>query len=246
MRSEYYSGTSNVVLPVPNKLAFPEAYQHKSRLCYYGSLFNSVEINSTFYKLPLSKTVARWAEEVPAGFRFTFKMWKEITHNKGLAFKPADVQRFFEVINACTKKGCLLIQFPASIRFDSFRQLELLLDNIRRHDPLWQLHIAVEFRHMSWYNEQTYRMLQKFAVGMVTHDMKTSATPLMEPLADFAYLRFHGPEGGYRGSYADEVLAEYASYINEWLDEGKTVYTYFNNTLGDALTNLITLNNFVA
>jgi uncharacterized protein YecE (DUF72 family) len=246
MQGKYYSGTSNIVLPVPNKLAFPEAYQDKSRLCYYASLFNSLEVNSTFYKLPLGKTIARWAEEVPTVFRFTFKIWKEISHNKNLAFKPDDVERFFEVINACSKKGCLLLQFPASIRINDIRQLEILLANIRRYDPQSQWHIAVEFRHISWYSDKTYKLLQKYDMALVTHDMKASATPFIQPLANFVYLRFHGPEGGYRGSYADEVLAEYAGYINEWRDEGKTVYAYFNNTLGNALHNLITLNNYVS
>lgn len=246
MRYAFYSGTSNIVLPVPNKLAFPKAYRDKSRLAYYASMFNSLEVNSTFYKLPLAKTVIRWAEEVPADFRFSFKLWKEITHNKNLVFKPADVQRFFEVINACNKKGCLLLQFPPSTRFDSLKQLDTLLADVRLYDPQLLWHIAIEFRHASWYNEQTYELLQKYFMGMVTHDMKASASPFIEPWTDFVYLRFHGPEGGYRGSYADEVLAEYASYINEWREDGKTVYAYFNNTLGNALNNLVTMNGLVA
>ncbi|MEO3406390.1 DUF72 domain-containing protein [Mucilaginibacter sp. CAU 1740] len=246
MRGSYYSGTSNIVLPVPNKSAFPAAYQDKSRLSYYGSLFNSLEVNSTFYKIPLGKTVARWGEEVPTGFRFTFKLWKDITHNKNLAFKPADIQRFFEVIDHCNKKGCLLVQLPPGTRFDDHRQLEVLLAEIRGHDPEMVWHIAVEFRHKSWYNDITHHLLQQYNMAMVTHDMKASATPIIEPWTDFVYIRFHGPEGGYRGSYPDEVLAEYASYINEWQEDGKTVYAYFNNTLGDALPNLLTLNNLVS
>lgn len=243
MQGAYYSGTSNIVLPVPNKLGFPAAYQDKSRLSYYGSLFNSLEVNSTFYKLPMGKTVAKWDTEVPTDFRLTYKLWKEITHNKNLTFKPADVERFFSVINHCDKKGCLLVQLPPGTRFDNYRQLEVLLAEIRLQDPRMLWHIAVEFRHKSWYNNNTYQLLQKYNMTMVTHDIKASATPMIEPWVDFVYLRFHGPEGGYRGSYADEVLAEYASYINEWREDGKTVYAYFNNTLGNALANVVTLNN---
>ena len=245
MQGAYYSGTSNIVLPVPNKLGFPAAYQDKSRLSYYGSLFNSLEVNSTFYKLPMAKTVAKWDAEVPTDFRFTYKLWKEITHNKNLAFKPTDVERFFVVINHCVKKGCLLIQLPPGTRFDNYRQLEVLLAEIRLQDPRMLWHIAVEFRHKSWYNDSTYQLLQKYNMTMVTHDMKASATPMIELWVDFVYLRFHGPEGGYRGSYANEVLAEYASYINEWREDGKTVYAYFNNTLGNALANVVALNNLV-
>jgi uncharacterized protein YecE (DUF72 family) len=60
------------------------------------------------------------------------------------------------------------------------------------------------------------------------------------------YLRFHGPGGNYRGSYSDDILSEYASYIMEWRAEGKTVFVYFNNTMGDAYNNLVTLNKFVS
>ena len=84
-RDRFYCGTSNVVLPVPNKTHYPKAYQDKSRLHYYASIFNSVEINSSFAKVPRAKTVERWADDVPENFRFTFKLWRGITHAKELA-----------------------------------------------------------------------------------------------------------------------------------------------------------------
>ncbi|QJD98433.1 DUF72 domain-containing protein [Mucilaginibacter robiniae] len=241
----FYAGTSNVVLPVPNKQAFPTEYQNKSRLCYYGSLFNSVEINSTFYKLPLGATVAKWAVEVPGNFRFTFKLWQEITHQKGLNFDPDLVHRFLNVINfAGDKKGCLLIQFPPSTTID-LHQLHSLLLEIRQADPgsLWK--IAVEFRNRSWYEDNVYEILDEHQAGMVLHDLPASAAPMQTGNVDFVYLRFHGPNGGYRGSYDDNFLYEYAQYIHEWMQDGKTVYAYFNNTMGQAVQNLITLNRFV-
>lgn len=86
MLSGFYSGLSGLALPIP-KYLFPEPHRNSSRLTYYASLFNSVEINSTFYKLPMQKTVSKWAGEVPENFRFTFKLWKEITHVPGINFK---------------------------------------------------------------------------------------------------------------------------------------------------------------
>ena len=68
---------------------------------------------------------------------------------------------------------------------------------------------------------------------------------MLDLQADFIYVRFHGPTGNYRGSYSDDVLSEYAGYIMDWVDEGKIVYVYFNNTAGDAFNNLQTLNNLV-
>src|SRR4051812_31774190 len=106
----YKAGTSGLVLPVPNKQAFPPEFRDKSRLTYYSSLLNSLEVNSSFYKVPQPATVKKWADSVPAGFVFTFKLWQEITHIKKFAYKREDVLRFMEVIDqAGDKKGCLLV-----------------------------------------------------------------------------------------------------------------------------------------
>lgn len=245
-RGRFYSGTSNVVLPVPNKQHFPPDYQDKSRLCYYGSLFTSVEINSSFYKLPMPSTVAKWAGMVPEDFRFTFKLWKEITHNKGLVFEPDNVFRSFRVINnAGGRRGCVLIQFPPSVGVDHLRQLQALLVNLRDAGEETPWRIAVEFRNASWYKQDVYDLLYDWDAGLVLHDMTGSAAPFREPEQDFVYLRFHGPERGYRGSYTDEYLEEYAGYINGWLEEGKDVFAYFNNTMGNAVNNLISLNELI-
>jgi len=244
--NRYYSGTSGLLLPVPNKEFYPESFKTKSRLCYYGSLFNSIEINSSFYKVPLKKTVSRWAEETPANFKFTFKLWREITHQKGLSFETSAVYDFIERISAIgNKKACLLVQFPASIKFTHFRQLTNLLDCIRSADPdgLWRL--AVEFRDRSWYREETYELLEQYQAGSVLHDKITEGLQMTENGRDFIYVRFHGPNGDYKDSYNDDFLYEYASYIREWLAEGKQVYTYFNNTIGNAIGNLQILRNIV-
>lgn len=240
--SRFYSGTSNLVLPIP-KYLFPEPYQKASRLTYYASLCNSVEINSTFYKLPLQKTVANWLLQVPGHFRFTFKLWKEITHAKALDFKEADIERFFRVIRD-VRRGCVLIQFPPGIGLSHSRQLRALLAHVASYNTQ-QLDIAVEFRNRSWYTADTYRLLDEHKACMVRHDMPKSVTPMTSLGTDNMYLRFHGPTGNYRGSYAAPVLADYASLICEWLKEGKTVYAYFNNTMGEAFENLKTLNQYV-
>lgn len=242
----FYSGTSGVVLPVPNKLSFPPEFQDKSRLAYYASLFNSVEINSSFYRIPMPATVAKWAESVPEDFRFTFKLWKGITHNKGLDFKVEDVNRFMQVIaNVGSKKGCLLVQFPPSLKIASSCQLEKLMLAIQDADAEQSWKIVFEFRDKSWYREETYELAKRYNIGIALHDKSPSASPLLEPATTFVYLRFHGPGGNYKGSYEENFLYEYAQYIKEWQSEGKSVYVYFNNTMGDAVKNLKALNNFV-
>jgi uncharacterized protein YecE (DUF72 family) len=242
----YYSGTSGLLLPVSNKLFYPEEFKDKSRLYFYASMMNSIEINSSFYKVPMAATVAKWAQDVPEGFRFTFKLSKEITHQKGLAFDTEAVERFINVIDqVAEKKGCLLVQFPASVRIAQITQLALLMATLRKCDPEKQWNIALEFRHISLYNDEIYRILEEYGMGMVIQDMPQAATPISDSELPFVYLRFHGPDGSYRGNYEDDFLHEYATYINDWIAEGKIVYTYFNNTMGNALANLFTLKDFV-
>lgn len=242
----FYSGTSGLLLPVPNKLFYPEEFKNKSRLCFYGSMMNSIEVNSSFYKVPMAATVAKWAKDVPEDFKFTFKLFKEITHNKDLAFDPQMVEHFMKVIEqAGDKKGCLLVQFPASVRIAQFRQLSLLITLLRECDPEGRWHIALEFRHASLYKPEVYKLLDDHEMGLVIHDKPGAVTPVMDTARSFIYLRFHGPDGRYGGSYESDFLYEYAGYIRDWLAEGKTVYSYFNNTMGDALANLFTLRDFV-
>ncbi|HUS00671.1 MAG TPA: DUF72 domain-containing protein [Chitinophagaceae bacterium] len=243
--NSFYSGCSGLDLPVP-RAQYPAEFQGKSRLEYYASLFNSIEINSIFYKLPRSSTVVNWADTVPDDFRFTFKVSKTITHVKNLDFAVKDVNDFITTVEHIGhKKGCLLTQFPPSLKIEKLNELQRFLEVLGEatHDTGWK--IAMEFRNSSWYEREVYELLEEFNVSLVMHDIAASATPLNEIIGDFIYLRFHGPEPRYRGSYSNEFLLQQAEYIKRWMKEGKTVYAYFNNTVGDAVGNLITLNGYV-
>lgn len=239
----FYSGLSGLQLLIP-KYRFPPPYENASRLTYYASIFNSIEINRSFYKVPLPATTAAWESSVPGDFRFTFKLWKDITHTSELNFKNEDVRLFMRSINSIQhKKGCLLIQFPPTLRIVFTHRLVELLSLIKEHNSNWR--IAVEFRNKSWYNESTFELLNLFNAALVIHDIPGSATPYASHTQDFMYLRFHGPTGNYRGSYTDDFLHEYAGYISEWRAEGKEIYLYFNNTMGDAYQNLVAINKMI-
>ena len=244
-RTTFYSGTSGLVLPVPKSL-YPPEFRDKSRLAYYASLYNSLEVNSSFYKMPMASTVNKWAAEVPEDFRFTFKLSKTITHAKGFKYNVDEVDQFMQTIAlAGNKKGCLLIQFPPSLHSKKMVQVEELIKYINQEDAkhLWK--IAVEFRNNSWYNQETYDLLKKHNISLVIHDLPASATPLDVPASDIMYLRFHGTGQLYRGSYTDDFLQRYAEYISAAIKEGKTIYFYFNNTMGEASKNLSTLNRML-
>jgi uncharacterized protein YecE (DUF72 family) len=242
----FYCGTSNIVLPVSNKSFFPPEFQDKSRLNYYASLLNSVEINSTFYKLPMPRTIEKWANDVPDNFRFTFKLSKSFTHAKELQYDVADVHLFMEAIEMVgRKKGCILVQFPASITAAYFHTVRRLFEVLQATGKSNNWHIAVEFRDKSWYHEKVYSMLAHYKAVIVMHDMPKSYTPFTDMERSFIYLRFHGEKGDYRGGYTDDFLREHATSIKDWLDEKLPVFAYFNNTIGSAIQNAITLDRYV-
>jgi uncharacterized protein YecE (DUF72 family) len=243
--SGYYSGLSGIQLPVP-KYLFPEEHQGSSRLQYYSTFFNSIEINSTFYKLPQATTLDKWKSLVNDNFKFTFKFWKQVTHNKCLLFNPTDVGQFLTVANNIgIKKGCLLLQFPPSIKIQSIDQVAQIVSQIRASDQGQSWKIAIEFRDDSWYAEEVFKLAGFYKAILVIHDKGRKPSPSTFAFSDTVYVRFHGPSGNYRGTYEKGFLSDYASVIKEWLDDSKTVYVYFNNTMGDAFNNLITLNGFL-
>lgn len=246
MNQNYFSGTSGILLPYKNKSFFPNEWQDKSRLAVYSLLFNSLEVNSSFYKIPKMETVRRWSEETSNNFRFTFKLWRGITHAKELIFEPSDVQKFLHVIDAVeAKKGCLLIQLPPSTKFMTIASLDKLLGLITSSELSRGWSVCVEFRHESWYRQETMTLLNSYRASLVQHDKDGKGLQMHEVDTDAVYIRFHGPNGDYRESYDDTELYEYSSYINDFLTQGKSVYTYFNNTIGTAIANLRTLEGYI-
>jgi uncharacterized protein YecE (DUF72 family) len=132
------------------------------------------------------------------------------------------------------------------VAWNKLGQLEKMLTLVQTPDadPTWR--IAVEFRDRSWYRQETYDLLDSFGATLVLHDMPASASHIPRGKAGFIYVRFHGIRGDYKGTYTHAHLEEYAEKIKTWLSQGKDVYAYFNNTIGDAVTNLETLNTLVS
>ena len=244
LQPNIYTGISGLMLPGP-QATYPPAFQGKSRLEYYAHLFNTIEINSSFYKTPKLATTAKWGTSVPDNFRFTFKLSKAITHVKELDFKEDDLESFMETIAQIeNKKGCLLIQFPPSIRIDKLDKLQQLLSSIHwLNEGQWQL--AVEFRHTSWYEKEVTEILNEYQAITVLQDKPPAITPQETTQGNTVYVRLHGPGGNYKGSYEETFLQNLATDIKTWQEAGKTVYCYFNNTMGSALQNLQVLNGFL-
>lgn len=216
------------MLPVPNKTFYPEEYKAGSRLHYYASLFTSIEINSTFYQLPKVSTVANWVADVPSDFQFTLKVPKAVTHSKDWQYDKQVLKDFLQLVTvADSRQGCILLQFPAKME-PNVPKLSGILAALSRSK--WP--IALESRNDLWYDTRINDLLDKFNVVRVIHDWWNYKIAL-ESTGKIVYIRFHGPERNYRGTYDDAVLEEYAHFIKRCLSEAKTVYTYFNNTLGN-------------
>ena len=244
-RGKFISGTSGLVLTEPNKKHFPKDFQDKSRLSYYSSKFNSIEINSSFYKIPICRTYRKWSLQVPDDFQFSIKLWKGISHNRESDLKK-DVELFFSALECLgNKNGCLLVQFPASAPMDLFR-FKNILEQIKKMDPKGYWRLAIEFRHNQWYKKEVFRIIDKYGASLVLHDMPHSFIDKLKGNPTFVYLRFHGEKGDYRGTYSIDFLNDKANEIRQWMSQGLDVYVYFNNTIGGAAENLETLNKIVA
>jgi len=230
-------GISNGDIP-GKKNSFPPPYQLRSRLHYYSSLFNTIEVNSCFYKTPLRSTYEKWAKDVPDDFQFTIKLTRDVTHAKELEGDLTCMDNFLHAAGGTgKKKGCLLIQFPGKISLEHFTQVENILDQLRVYDSGYDWRRAIEFRNESWYVGETNELLNEYNATMVLHDFSKAKVSAFSGNANFVYMRFHGPTGNYRGSYNDRMLDEKAEVISEFLQSGKDVYAYFNNTAGDAFQN---------
>jgi uncharacterized protein YecE (DUF72 family) len=202
----------------------------KSMLRAYTHIFNSAEIDSTFYRYPNAGTVMGWARYSPEGFVFTAKLPGLITHDKKLNQEMGiekDLDRFLQLMEPLSmsgKLGCVLVQLPP--RFDyKPKQVEEFFRLLPTH-----LRFAVEFRHPSWLRDETWRLLERYKVAYTIVD-----EPLLPPevhvTSDIAYFRWHGrgtrPWYDYR--YSAEELQPWISRIQAVAEKVKKVYGYFNN-----------------
>jgi uncharacterized protein YecE (DUF72 family) len=216
---------------------YPKGLKPGDWLAHLAQHFMTVEINSTFYRLPSEKSIDRWREATSGDFRFAVKLWQMITNRKKLVDCDDQLQSFFRLTNRLgDKRGPLLIQLPPSLHKDA-RRLDAFLKQLRKLTSSASWRTAVEFRHASWNDAETVKMLDAHDAALCLADMPRCA--FTEPgAADFVYVRRHGPGGRYRGRYSDEHIAEDARRVLAWLASGKDVYVYYNNDIdGHAVDN---------
>ena len=219
----------------PPGLAKSKWFEHYAQHC------NTVEVNNTFYHLPTPQTLTRWRDLAPESFLYAVKANRYITHIKRLKDTAEEVKRFFDVVGLLKEKlGPILYQLPPSLHKD----LDLLKSFIKllpKKSPA-----VFEFRHESWYEQDTLELLGRLGAGFCIHDLGELTTPRIIT-GEAVYIRFHGTAGRYSGSYTDKKLADWAGWIKQNKKNVTGIYAYFNNDADAyAIVNAKQLKNLLA
>jgi uncharacterized protein YecE (DUF72 family) len=197
-----------------------------SNLARYAAVFDAVEINSSFYRPHRPETYARWADSVPAGFRFAVKLPRSITHEKRLQDFGAELDRFASEAGALGRKlGWVLVQTPPSLRFESAAAGTLFAGLRARFGA----RLACEARHGSWFGDEATALLRESGVVRVVADPPAGVPgPYVATCANAAYVRLHGSPLIYRSIYEPQRLARVAA----WLDtQHGDCLVVFDNTM---------------
>jgi uncharacterized protein YecE (DUF72 family) len=204
---------------------YPKGLPASRWLEHYASVFDTVEVNTTFYRLARRDAVERWVRQTPEGFCFAVKASRYLTHMKRLTDVDRGVQRLYEPLEPLARAGRfgpMLWQLPPNFQRNDER-LARALDHLPpgRH--------AFEFRHPSWFAEPVYELLRWHGAALAIGDRPEVAEfQSHEITADFTYVRFHYGHRGRRGNYSDSELREWARRVAGW-GRSVDVYAYFNN-----------------
>ena len=218
-----YIGTSGWVYKEWQKHFYPEDLPARRQFQFYATQFPTVEINATFYRLPELKTVKGWRNEAPAGFIFAAKGSRFLTHMKKLKDPAPALAVFIErAVLLGPHLGPILFQLPPrwAINLDRLREVLEVLPAGRR--------CAFEFRDPSWFVEPVFRLLERYRAALCIYHIAGRLAPV-RVTTDLVYLRLHGPDGAYAGSYDDATLARWAEEMAGWAAEGRAVHCYFDN-----------------
>lgn len=203
---------------------YPEKMAQKNWLEFYASVFDTVEINNTFYKFPTENSLTQWHRIVPSNFRFTLKGHRYVTHRKKLNEVERPVSDFEDLTKFLKRKmGCLLWQLPGNLHRND-EKLEKFcktLDGRRKN--------VVEFRHESWFDEAVYQILGENNVSFCAISSPEFPEEMITTNKT-GYLRFHGKgKKWYDYLYSEKELEEWYKKIQK--TDLEEVYIYFNNDI---------------
>jgi uncharacterized protein YecE (DUF72 family) len=211
-----HAGTSGYSYKEWKGAFYPEDLPAKAMLAYYAERLPAVEINNTFYRMPRAEVVAGWRDEVPEGFRFVLKANRRVTHLRRLRSAEEDLAFMLGQFGEMGERlGAILFQLPPNMKQDLERLeafLPLLPEGTRA---------AFEFRHTSWFAEETYALLRTRGAALVASDVDGEEDAPLVATAPWTYLRL------WRETYADEDLERWAARVRagDWDD----VFAFFKH-----------------
>jgi uncharacterized protein YecE (DUF72 family) len=203
---------------------YPAREPRRRWLELYAEHFDTVEVNTTFYRLPKRDAVEAWVSQTPAGFEFAVKASRYLTHIKRLTDTGSGVERFYERIEPLVRAhrlGPVLWQLPENFHRDDARLAGWLAAlPAGRH--------AIEFRHPSWFVGPVLAALRARDVALVIGDHPERPFQSHESTASWRYVRFHYGARGRNGNYSATELDTWTRRISQWRRR-TGVYAYFNN-----------------
>jgi len=209
-------GTSGFSYPAWRGPFYPRDLAAADMLRHYATVFQTVEINHSFYRLPTPALLAGWRRQVPPTFRFALKAPQRITHQLRLRDAAEITQRFVALAASMGEPcGPLLFQLPPHLRAD----LDRLRDFLATLPP--HVEATIEFRHASWFAEPVYELLAAHRVALCIADADGLTTPLVAT-APFGYLRLR------RDDYDEGTLADWGRRIRE-IGRWKRAYVYLKH-----------------
>lgn len=227
-------GTAGWSIPALHVDAFPREGSHLER---YSQRLSAVEINSSFYRSHRLSTYQRWAQTVPAGFQFSVKMPREITHTRRLAQAAEPLTRFLDEIRVLGDKlGPVLVQLPPSLAFNADIHGNFFLDLQTRFEGL----IVCEPRHRSWFTDEVDLLLTKLRIGRVAAD-PAPAPRAGEPggWSGLHYYRLHGSPRMYSSAYSRDYISSLGQRLA--IHNGATWCIFDNTAAGAAAHDAMTL-----
>jgi uncharacterized protein YecE (DUF72 family) len=217
-------GCSGWVYPHWRERLYPKGLPQRRWLSCYAAHFDTVEVNSTFYRLASPSAAEAWLEQSPDGFIFAVKASRYLTHVKRLAMLDTGIKRFYERLGPLTrteKFGPVLWQLPENFHRDD----ERLSGALKALPPGRH---AFEFRHPSWFTDEVYALLSEHRVALVIGDDPTRPFQSLERTTQWTYIRFHRGNRGRGGNYSRAEIETWARRIAQWRRQTE-VYAYFNN-----------------
>jgi uncharacterized protein YecE (DUF72 family) len=203
---------------------YPQAEPRRRWLALYAERFDTVEVNTTFYRLPNRDSVAAWVRDTPDSFIFAVKASRYLTHIKRLTDLDQGVQRFYERIEPlieARRLGPVLWQLPANFHRDDDRLAAWL-------DALPKGRHTIEFRHPSWFAAPVMRRLRAHGVALTIGDHPQRPFQTHEATTDWRFIRFHFGHRGRGGNYSATEIETWSRRIAQWRRTTE-VFAYFNN-----------------